>query len=183
MLPRGPWKELRMPDLPAIARRRRAYKPEKVCVLLIGESAPAGGTHFYLANSNLFRGVRGAFARIYGRSVPDGDAFLLFFQRRGYWLIDLADEPVNRLDDQPRRQLVENGVRRVSKTIRESQPAVVVVVKKSIERQVRTALALSGQEADLIALPFPAMGWQSAFVEGLARVIRRARRAEERQQV
>ena len=172
-----------MADLPGIARRRRAYKPEKVWVLLIGESAPAGGTHFYLANSNLFRGVREAFARVYGRSVPDGGAFLLFFQHHGYWLIDLADEPVNRLDDQPRRQLVENGVRRVSKTISESQPAVVVVVKKSIEGQVRMALALSGHQADLIALPFPAMGWQSAFAEGLARVVRRARRAEEGQQV
>ena len=168
-----------MPDLPAIARRRRAYKPAKVWVLLIGESAPAGGTHFYLANSNLFRGVREAFTRVYGRSTPEGDAFLRFFQHHGYWLIDLADEPVNRLDDQPRRHLVENGVRRVSKTIIESQPAIVVVVKKSIERQARTALALSGDEADLVALPFPAMGWQSAFAAGLARVVRRARRAEE----
>ena len=172
-----------MADLPATARRRRAYKPEKVWVLLIGESAPAGGTHFYLANSNLFRGVREAFARVYGRGVPDGDAFLLFLQHHGYWLIDLAEEPVNRLDDQPRRQLVENGVHRVSKTIRECQPAVVVAVKKSIERPARTALAVSGHEADLVALPFPAMGWQSAFAEGLARVVRRARRAEEEQQV
>ena len=170
---------LKMADAPAIARRRRACKPEKVRALLIGESAPAGGTHFYLANSNLFRGVREAFARVYGRGVPDGDAFLLFFQHHGYWLIDLADEPVNRLDDQPRRHLVENGIRRVSKTIRASKPAVVVVVKKSIERQARTALALSGHEADLVALPFPAMGWQSAFAEGLARVVRRSRRAEQ----
>lgn len=168
-----------MADLPAIARRRRAYKPEKVWVLLVGESAPAGGTHFYIANSNLFRGVRDAFTRVYGRSIPEGDAFLRFFQHHGYWLIDLADEPVNRLDDQPRRHRVENGVRRVSKTISESQPAVVVVVKKSIERQARRALALSGDEADLVALPFPAMGWQSAFAAGLARVVRRARRAEE----
>jgi hypothetical protein len=74
--------EVDLADPPPIARRRRTFKPEKVRVLLIGESAPAGGTHFYLANSNLFRGIKVAFARVYGRSIPDGDPFLQFFQQQ-----------------------------------------------------------------------------------------------------
>jgi hypothetical protein len=90
----------------------------------------------------------------------------------------MADEPVNRLDSHPRRDLVATGVRRVSRTIRDEKPSVVVVVKKSIVRQVRSALELSGHDADLVALPFQAMGWHSAFSEGPARVVRRVRRAE-----
>lgn len=167
-----------MADPPAVARSRRLYRPADVRVLLVGESAPAGGTHFYLANSNLFRGVRAAFGDVYGVKTPDGEDFLRFFQERGYWLVDLADEPVNRLDSHTRRGLVAMGVRRVSRTIRDEQPSVVVVVKKSIVRQVRSALELSGHDADLVELPFPAMGWQSAFSGGLARVVRRVRRAE-----
>ena len=57
-------------------------------MLLVGESAPAGGSHFYLANSNLFRGVRQAFVEVYGARTPEGEAFLRFFQEHGYWLVD-----------------------------------------------------------------------------------------------
>jgi hypothetical protein len=167
-----------MADARLVARRRREFQPERVRVLLIGESAPASGRHFYLANSNLFRSVREAFARVYGANIPDGDAFLSFFQQHGYWLIDLADEPVNRLDDQLRQTTVKRGVGRVSKTIRESEPAVLVAVKKSVERPTRAALALSGHQAEVVSLPFPAMGWQPAFVAGLATVARRVRRRE-----
>lgn len=165
-----------MADSPAIARRRRLYKPAEVDVLLVGESAPAGGSHFYLANSNLFRGVRQAFVEVYGVRTPEGEAFLRFFQEHGYWLVDLANEPVNRLDIQPRRLAVERGVQRVAKTIREARPTVVVVVKKSIARQAAAALDFASHSAEFVTLPFPAMGWQSEFANGLAKIVRRRRR-------
>ena len=43
------------------AALRERYRPTRVTTLFVGESAPAGGTHFYLANSNLFRATREAF--------------------------------------------------------------------------------------------------------------------------
>lgn len=167
-----------MADSPRVARRRRLYRPAVVNVLLIGESAPAQGTHFYLANSNLFNAVHDAFARVYGTKTPDGDEFLGFFRDRGYWLVDLADEPVNHLHGAARRERVERGVPRVARTIRETRPSTLVDVVKSIIRPASAALDLANHEAMLVALPFPVMGWQAAFVDGLAKVLRRQRRRD-----
>ncbi|MBF8290850.1 MAG: hypothetical protein HW391_1818 [Chloroflexi bacterium] len=86
------------PDDSAIYRLRSRYRPAGVRVLFVGESAPAGGTHFYLANSNLFRATREAFGLgLDLPSPPDGSAFLEWFQGLGCWLVDIAERPVNRL--------------------------------------------------------------------------------------
>ena len=164
-----------LPDPPAIARRRRLYRPAQVEVLLVGESAPAGGTHFYRANSNLFRAVRAAFTRVYGARLPDGEEFLGFLRAHRYWLVDLADEPVNHLDRRLRRAAVQHGIPRLARTIRATKPGVIVVVLKSIEPSATAALRLSGCDAELVAPPFPTMGWGRDFDAGLARVVRRRR--------
>ena len=66
--------------------------------LFVGESSPAQGTHFYRADSNLYRATQAAFAAALGESnVPTGVAFLKFFASKGCWLVDLADAPVNNL--------------------------------------------------------------------------------------
>src|SRR4051812_20336030 len=45
----------------AAERTRRKYKPDDIRVLFIGESPPAGGEFFYLANSALYYATRQAF--------------------------------------------------------------------------------------------------------------------------
>jgi hypothetical protein len=44
-----------------------------VAVLLVGESAPVGGNHYYLANSLLFLAIQEAARRVYGSHVPEGE--------------------------------------------------------------------------------------------------------------
>ena len=51
----------------------------------------------------------------------------------------------------------------------------MVVVKKSIVRQVASALDAASHSAEFVALPFPAMGWQPEFAKGLAKIVRRRR--------
>lgn len=45
---------------------RMRFRPDQVRWLFVGESSPAGGTHFYRGDSNLFRATRAAFARALG---------------------------------------------------------------------------------------------------------------------
>lgn len=165
-----------MTDSRAISTRRKKYRPDLVEVLLVGESSPAGGTHYYFANSRLFAAVRDAFLRVYGAKVPDGLTFLLFAQEHGLWLIDLAAEPVNRLSGTERSRPVAAGSRRVSRQIQETDPDFVVAIKATIFDTVRECLARTDSQAELVELPFPVMQWRAQFVDGLATVLRRLRR-------
>jgi hypothetical protein len=148
---------------------RERYRPEAVTTLFVGESSPAQGTHFYRANSNLFRATRAAFASAYGEdNAPNGEAFLRYFRDQGCWLVDIADAPVNRLPNGERRAAVERGVERLAELIRETRPAQVVAVKRDIADPVRRALTLGDAEATPLAvLPFPVRQWTPRYIEAL----------------
>jgi hypothetical protein len=148
-------------------------------VLLVGESAPAGGTHYYLANSGLFHAIRQAARRVYGHRTPAGEDFLTFAKGRGIWLVDLAAQPVNDLDEDARRSIVRRGIPRIAKVIADCAPAFVVATGTTyVAGPAAQALERSKVEAELAELPFPTAWHRKEFVEGLARVLRRARRRD-----
>lgn len=165
-----------MADRRVIVNRRRAYRPERVVVLLVGESAPAGGTHYYLANSRLFHAIQWAVRRVYGRRVPQGEEFLAFAREQGIWLVDLANQPVNDLDKVERRALVRRGIPRIARLLAECAPVFVIAIGTTyVAGPAAKALESSKVESELVALPFPT--WHRAeFIDGLARALRRARR-------
>ena len=151
---------------------RARYKPEQVRTLFVGESSPAQGTHFYRANSNLFRATRDAYADALGSdAVPSGEAFLAFFRDQGAWLVDLADKPVNRLSDPDRRETVEAGVARLAEVIRSERPQRVVVVKRDIADAVRRALALTDMDAQVLVLPLPVRQWARVYKRDLSQFL------------
>ncbi len=152
---------------------RDQFRPDRVRWLFIGESSPAGGTHFYRANSNLFRATQEAFAAAVGSVVPSGPAFLHFFRERGCWLIDLADRPVNRLLDEARRDTVGAGRDRLARLVVETRPEQIVVVKASIAADVRDAARSAGFAGLFLELPFPVRQWRSEYVRRLADAVRR----------
>jgi predicted HTH domain antitoxin len=162
-----------------VAELRARYKPALVRTLFVGESSPAQGTHFYRANSNLYRATRDAYADALGEdAVPSGEAFLRFFRDEGGWLVDLADKPVNRLSDSDRREAVEAGVPRLAEVIRSEHPVQIVVVKRDIADAVRRALALTDVVASILVLPFPVRQWAPVYRRDLAQFLR-ARRVTE----
>jgi hypothetical protein len=146
-------------------------------VLLVGESAPASGRHYYRANSILFGAVREAAVRVHGRRTPSGEAFLAFARDAGIWLVDFASKPVNKLESGPRRRGVESGGHRIAKNIRDADPLFVVAVKATIAVDACRALRQSGSPAEFVGLNFPVGQWREGFVGGLASVLRRSRRA------
>lgn len=164
-----------MPDTQSgIDDLRTRYKPAHVETLFVGESSPAQGTHFYRANSNLYRATRTAYAEALGEdAVPSGEAFLQFFADYGAWLVDLADRPVNRLSKTERWATVEAGIPRLAKLLRSERPKRVVVVKRDIQDQVRRALDMAGlAHVALLALPFPVRQWGPVYERELASFLR-----------
>lgn len=155
-----------------IDQLRDDFRPSEVRMLFVGESSPAGGTHFYRANSNLFRATNKSFALAYGAHVvPDGPRFLHWFRDQGCWLVDLADRPVNRLPGRPRKDAVDAGVDRLATTIRETRPERIIVIKASIAAAVRQAGHAAGYEGEIVELPFPVRQWQSVYVRELAALL------------
>jgi hypothetical protein len=151
---------------------RQQYRPPDIKVLLVGESRPAAGTFFYLANSHLFFATREAFVRGRG-SAAYGEVFLGQLQQNGVWLYDLAFSPVNQLAGRPRREAVAERITDLVELLRESNPATVVTIKRSLESVVRSAMDSAGISLDrLVALPFPLYQWREEYVKGLARIFR-----------
>lgn len=150
---------------------RQQYRPERIDVLLVGESRPAGGTFFYLANSNLYYATHEAFQIALG-PMPEGREFLQLLRDRGVWLYDLAEAPVDRLRGRPRRDAVQARVSDLVNLLRDSRPRLVVAIKKDLAPTARQALQDAGLEADrLRVLPFPLYQWRSDYVRGLAALV------------
>ncbi len=155
-----------------IATARDQFRPATVSTLFIGESSPASGTHFYRANSNLFRATQEAFATALGDgAVPAGPAFLHWFRDQGNWLVDLADRPVNRMRGRPRKDAVDDGIRRLAATIRDVKPERIIVVKASISAAVRQAAQAAEFTGEIAELPFPVRQWRLVYVRELSALV------------
>ena len=150
------------------------FRPRRVKVLFVGESSPAQGRNFYLANSILYRATQAAFAEAFGSDVtPSGQSFLRYFATKGFWLVDLADRPVNQIDPKERRQAVDAGIPRLAELIRETRPKHIVVIKKDITAAVAQAIELAGAKPPrVLALRYPLRQWRAEYVHDLATFIR-----------
>jgi len=153
---------------------RDRYRPVTTRILFVGESSPAGGTHFYRSDSILYRATRESFgAALSVAPPPEGEAFLSWFQSLGCWLLDLAAEPANRLPEDDRVRAVDVGVPALMEAIRDLRPERIVVVLRRVAPATRRAASLAGFDDRAIdVLPFPTRQWRPVFVDQLAGILR-----------
>jgi hypothetical protein len=152
---------------------RQVHRPDKVRVLFIGESPPAGGTFFYRGDSDLCRHTQEAFSAAFGTGFAGAGDFLIHFWRAGCYLDDLCLVPVNHLSKAERRRERKRGVAPLAERIGAMSPGAVVVVMKGIAPQVEQAVKRAGlTRVPLYSLPFPAMGHQGSYMAGLAEALR-----------
>jgi hypothetical protein len=121
---------------------RRRFLPERVRLLFVGESPPAGGAFFYAGDSGLFRATRDAFREAF-HGFDDGQSFLERFANVGCYLYDLCDEPVNRLTN-GRRAAHRAGEAQLTQTFVALRPQVIVVLLKSIAASVNRSVDAAG---------------------------------------
>jgi hypothetical protein len=157
---------------PKRERMRRRYRPAAVRLLFIGESPPASGRFFYQRDCGLYRAIRDAFRGI-DASVTD-EGFLTAFQSSGCYLIDTCIEPVDNLDPKSRRAACAASEASLSRRIGSLQPASIVTLLRSIQDNVRRAVALAGWNGPILEVPYPGR-WarhREIFVEAMAPQLR-----------
>lgn len=168
------------------ADRRARWKPERVRLLLIAESAPDDGgdasnrRFFYdeqlTSRDGLFREVIRA---LYDNPTLVGGPnaktpWLEKLKADGVYLIDLATTPVNEFTATDREVALARNVADTVALVRELAPAGVVLVKQNVfdllQQPVRDAgLPLLHDEF----IPFPGSGQQKRFRERFAHALDR----------
>jgi len=115
---------------------RQKYRPDRITVLFVGESAPVSGDFFYYGKKT---GLERLFQTAIEGTASDGPAFLERFKARGWYLDDLSLVPVNDLDHNSDARSKACAVARpgLARRIADYQPRVVVVIQKSIAKERR----------------------------------------------
>lgn len=167
------------------ADRRARWKPERVRLLLVAESAPDDGgdlsnrRFFYddrlTRSDGLFREVVRALYDTPTLVSGDGQKrpWLAQLQSDGVYLIDLATRPVNNHSPQERREVLEARIHETVALARDLRPDGIILVKKNVFE----LLAVPMRQAALPVLqdefiPFPGSGQQKRFRESFAGAIR-----------
>ncbi len=151
------------------------YEPRTVRTLFVAESPSSGPRFFYLGNSQLFRYTVRAFHDVWGDKVGDGQAFLEWFQSRGFYLVNLSEESVGYLHPAARREAHIRAIPSLSERLARYRPRSIVIAMKSLEKPVSRAIQYAQIEPDeVIVLPFPTRTIQNqrTFQEGLALFLR-----------
>lgn len=155
-----------------IEKIRYSYMPNKVRVLLVGESAPASGKFFYFGDS-LCNHTKSAFAKVYPEvGLQTMKKFLDFFKEKCFYLDDICLMPIDKLDEKQRRQCIENSVQSLAERIEVYQPVVIVSMLKKIEMDIRKALRIAGVDSQLYSLPFGGNGHQNKYIDELSKIIK-----------
>ena len=153
---------------------RLLYRPERISVLLVGESPANNGSFFYCANSRLYTYTAEAFRRALGVRVDDPKRFLSMFKQAGCYLEDLSLKPLNGLGNSERRQARREAVPGLKRRVESASPQVVICVMKGIADLVRGAVSEAGfSTVPFYTVPFPAMGHEEECAKALARILRR----------
>ncbi len=162
---------------------REQYRPKKVKLLFIAESPPMPGEselderYFYRPStrrpSHLLKYITIA---MYGEEVfekqPE-EQLLRRFCNDGCFLIDVSEQPVNKLSLRDRYEAIENALEGLVRRVREISPERIIVIKKSIFEQVGRVLTVNGYGERILGegLPFPSHGHQRRFVRELRELL------------
>ena len=156
---------------------RELYKPGRLNLLFVGESAPAGGTFFYYGNSKLFHYTQTAFTNVLGCRWTSPEAFLEYFQSVGCYLDDLCSAPVNDLNPSARRIQHNQGIVPLGKrlTMWDDRPHAVIIVGRSITKPVSKALTRAGWgDLPTSIVAFPANSHHLRYMREVAAILESA---------
>lgn len=155
---------------------RLTYKPERVKVLFMGESAPIAGTFFYKADS-LCGYTQKAFAQVFeDAGTKLGYDFLDYFKAKGCYLDDLCLTPVNALSKVERKSCWQKGVPLLATRLAEYKPDAVITILLGTSDYIGEACdrAKLGN-VKRFAIPFAGNGNQGRYVDELAKILRELR--------
>ncbi len=154
-----------------IEELRKSYKPQKIKLLLIGESPPESGKFFYL-ESSMITFTQRAFENTFNLSFKNNKEFLKYFKKKGCYLDDLSLIPVNGIPPLRKEEVLSGSILSLAKRLTSYNPEIVVIVLKRIERRVNEALDLSRIQCERYTLPFPGNGYQNKYIQKLSKILK-----------
>ncbi|WP_319409473.1 hypothetical protein [uncultured Desulfosarcina sp.] len=153
---------------------RIGFRPEKIVLLMVGESPPAAGDFFYV-KSQMTKFTAKTFELAHGKKIPPDDQqnFLEYFKRCGCYLEDICCTPVDDIPTEDRQRKLAEAVVGFSDRLARLRPLVVVVILKKIAAHSRIAAAMANLDVPIYVLPFPGYGHQKKYINGLRKIIRK----------
>jgi hypothetical protein len=142
---------------------RKRFRPNRITTLFVGESRPHSGAFFYDQNSNLFKAMKKAF--------DAGDDFLELFQTSGFYLDDLVEEPVNKIEKRARKARCRENIPSLAARIKKYNPEAIVILMCGIRPMVVEAMFKAGLTYEPYCTPFPTFGNQRRFHEAMIKII------------
>jgi len=146
---------------------RASYRPAKIKVLFVGESAPAGGAFFYKQTGQ----VHGQFRQTLAPHIGDSPTFVDAFKQAGFYLEDLVLEPVNWLSRSERQAIHAASIASLAKRLRDYDAPLVVAFMKGIAAPVKAAIAASETPCQFEVVPFPGNGRQGEFRAAMTAIL------------
>lgn len=172
-----------MAELTWYAKLREAHRPERIRVLLVGESAPDPGVserRFFYAPmltgaDNLFRGVVQAFyGRAPGTAGDPKTPWLDKLKADGVFLIDLVPFPVNALSSRDRAKARREHVASCVEQARELDPVGVIVCHGPSFKVLNGPMRAAGlQLLHEQPIPFPLGNWRARFADEVSAALAR----------
>ena len=162
-----------------VQRIRKCYDPKvfgtKTNVLFIGESPPCDfpKRFFYLGKGILFKATFEAFKNVYASIISEED-FLKFFASKGFYLIDLFDEPCIKLKEGKKgrkasKREVEEAKIKLRAEIESRKPKLVIVVLKRVYNEIKDLL--HSLEVRSMYLRFPIGKYRKEYISILKDVL------------
>lgn len=137
-----------------IERVRSRFTPERIRILLLGESPPPKRGFFYTGDSTLFYETVAVMTEACGFSGSPV-AFLTSFRKAGFFFDDFSQQRGDKPGRRPLDPDVQQAVRRIAGLISAHKPDAVVAVLRTLQLLVQESVTASGFEAPVRVLRFP----------------------------
>ncbi|ODR93938.1 hypothetical protein AUC70_10040 [Methyloceanibacter stevinii] len=160
-------------------RLREAYTPPRVELAIIAESPPASGKYFYDDSGKVSEPLFAALMQHVGfkndppTTKADG---LRRFQAKGWVVVDATYEPVNKLSDLKKTELIKRDYPSLCRDLDSLGRPELVIIKANVCRLLDAVLVRDGFSVlnRGTVVYFPGFGRQAEFHRQFAYVLKRA---------
>jgi hypothetical protein len=162
-------------------RLRRAYQPERIKLAIVAESPPASGKYFYddkgKSSEPLFTALMQHVGFADDRPPTKADG-LRRFQDKGWILVDATYDPVNKLSDPQKAELIKRDYAHLCRDLESLGRPALLLVKANVCRILDPMLVRDGFNVlnHGTVVYFPSNGRQPDFHRQFGDILRHAPR-------
>jgi len=153
---------------------RESFRPNRIRLLLIGESAPKNGDFFY-KGCRMTTHTKKPFEKVFKKSFSGTNDFLKFFKMKKCYLDDLCQIPIDGVMPAERNRIREESIKYLAQRLKKQKPENIAIVGKGkkLKGQIEEAINEAGLSCPIDILPFAGNSWQNEYEAGLEKILRK----------